>query len=155
MLTLAAALICKPTPIDGMALAAESEPATDVVNDPGRQVADFAATLVGTPYRTAGLSPLTGFDCSGLVYYTYRQFGVTLSRDAASQFGNGQPVGKADLEPGDIVFFREGGRISHDGIYIGNGRFVHAVSHAMGVRISLLDDAYWVPIYAGARRILA
>src|SRR5712692_3984462 len=120
-------------------------------NSNGEQLADVAADLAGLPYSWGGISPATGFDCSGLVYYVHRQFGVTLGRDAASQFGNGRVVQTGDLQPGDIVFFGETytSGISHDGIYLGAGRFVHAVQPGSGVRITSMSDGYWSPRYVG------
>lgn len=149
----------------GVALAAAGE---DSVGDPedgrlssdetiaGRQAADLAVSLIGTPYRWGGVSPQTGFDCSGLVTYVYRQFGVALGRDSFSQFRNGAPVARGDLEPGDIVFFANtyAPGISHAGVYIGDGQFVHALYEGVSVKINGLADAYWGPRYAGARRVL-
>ena len=121
----------------------------------GEQLADLASGLAGLPYRWGGISPATGFDCSGLVYYVHRQLGVTLNRDAASQFANGRTVSRGELEPGDIVFFAGTytSGISHDGIYIGGGRFVHAVQPGSGVKITSMGDGYWGPKFAGARRV--
>lgn len=121
----------------------------------GDQLADLAAGLAGLSYQWGGISPSTGFDCSGLVYYVHRQFGATLNRDAASQFANGRSVQRGDLQTGDIVFFSDTytSGISHDGIYLGGGRFVHAVSPGSGVRITSMGDDYWGPRYAGARRV--
>jgi cell wall-associated NlpC family hydrolase len=123
----------------------------------GQELADVAAGLAGLPYRWGGISPSTGFDCSGLVYYVHGQFGVTLGRDASSQFHNGQAVPRGDLQPGDIVFFSEtyASGISHDGIYLGGGQFVHAVRPGSGVKITAMSDGYWAPRFAGARRIFS
>jgi hypothetical protein len=146
---------------DEDALEAELLAAEDFFGSPapepsrGDRLADLASGLAGLRYSWGGTSPTTGFDCSGLVYYVHRQFGVTLNRDAASQFANGRSVARADLQPGDIVFFADTYRsgISHDGIYLGGGRFVHAVNPGSGVRITSMGDGYWGPKYVGARRI--
>jgi cell wall-associated NlpC family hydrolase len=121
----------------------------------GDQMADLAAGLAGLPYQWGGVSPGTGFDCSGLVYYVHRQFGVTLNRDAAAQFANGRSISRGELQPGDIVFFADTYTrgISHDGIYLGGGRFVHAVQPGSGVRITSMGDGYWSPKFVGARRV--
>ncbi len=121
----------------------------------GEQLAVLASGLAGLPYRWGGVSPGTGFDCSGLVYYVHGQFGVTLNRDAASQFANGRTVGRGELEPGDIVFFADTytAGVSHDGIYLGGGRFVHAVQPGSGVKITSMGDGYWGPKFVGARRV--
>jgi len=113
-------------------------------------------SLVGKPYSWGGTSPDPGFDCSGFVYYVYGQMGVTLGRDTFSQWENGRLILRADLQPGDIVFFEDTytDGMSHNGIYIGNGRFVHSVDEDNGVKLSALADDYWTPRYAGARRIV-
>lgn len=137
---------------DDDTLGAKPSPAPPTI---GEQLADVAATLSGLPYRWGGISPATGFDCSGLVYYVHRQFGITLGRDASAQYHHGQVVQRADLEPGDIVFFTDtyASGISHDGIYLGGGRFVHAVRPGSGVKITQMGDDYWGPRYVGARRV--
>jgi len=108
------------------------------------QVADIAKDLVGTPYKFGGLNPKTGFDCSGLVYFTHRSVGRTLPRTSHEQFASTTPVKRGHLVPGDLVFFRiRRNRISHVGIYLGNDRFVHAPSSGKAVRINSLDEPYW------------
>jgi len=123
----------------------------------GEQLADVAAELAGLPYSWGGISPATGFDCSGLVYYVHGQFGIKLGRDASAQYYSGQEVQKSDLRPGDIVFFSETytSGISHNGIYLEGGRFVHAVQPGSGVKITSIGDDYWDPRYVGARRVFA
>jgi|LSQX01.2.fsa_nt_gb LysM repeat protein len=110
---------------------------------------------LGTPYRYGGSSP-GGFDCSGFVMYVYSQHGYNLNRTAASQYSQGVPVGKADLQPGDLVFFRcYSSSIDHSGIYIGNNDFIHSSSpRSGGVIISSLDESYYARSYAGATRII-
>lgn len=122
----------------------------------GEEVADVAMGLLGLSYRWAGISPQTGFDCSGLVYYVYEQFGVTLSRDTFAQVRYGMPVARDELEPGDLVFFANTyvAGVAHVGIYVGDDRFVHAVQPGIPVTISLLWDGYWGPRYIAARRVL-
>jgi cell wall-associated NlpC family hydrolase len=122
----------------------------------GEQLADLAAGLAGRAYSWGGISPATGFDCSGLVYYVHRQFGVTLGRDTTAQYRQGQSVARGDLQPGDIVFFTDTytSGVSHDGIYLGQGRFVHAVRPGSGVKITAMSDSYWAPRFLGARRVI-
>ncbi|MEA2641812.1 MAG: hypothetical protein QOF51_3206 [Chloroflexota bacterium] len=122
----------------------------------GQDVASFARTLTGIVYAWGGTSPATGFDCSGLVWYVYRQFGVTLGRDSTAQAYNGTAVGRDQLEPGDVILFANTytSGISHTGIYIGDGQFVHAVQPGVSSQIASLSDGYWGRDYAGARRIL-
>ena len=107
----------------------------------GQAVADFAQMYVGYSYVYGAASPETGFDCSGLVYYVYQQFGYTLNRVAAAQALNGTHVDHSDIEPGDILcFYTSGTYIGHVGIYIGDGQYVHAQSTATGVVTSPLSD---------------
>lgn len=115
-----------------------------------------AISLVGTRYRYGGNTPEGGFDCSGLINYVFRDMaGVQLPRSAADLDRLDAPkVSRAKLVPGDLVFFRDGGSISHAGIYIGEGRFVHAPSSGGTVRLDALDGDYWREHYSGARRLL-
>ena len=120
----------------------------------GRQVADFALQFVGYNYSWGGASPETGFDCSGLVYYTYKQFGYTLNRVACDQAQNGVHVDPSDLQPGDILcFYSSSTYIGHVGIYIGDNKFVHAANSSTGVIISELEGYYANRGYE-ARRII-
>ena len=116
-----------------------------------------ALGLVGARYRYGGNQPDSGLDCSGLVRWAYREVpGVALPRAAASMYAMGLPrIDAAGLAPADLVFFRIGRRVSHVGIYIGEGRFVHAPSRGGQVRVDRLDDRYWKPRFVGARRALA
>ena len=118
----------------------------------GKAIADYALQFVGYNYCWGGTSPSTGFDCSGLVYYVYGQFGYSLNRVAADQARNGVHVD--ELEPGDILCFYSGGSyIGHVGIYIGGGKFVHAANSALGVIVSSLEGYYENRGYE-ARRIV-
>jgi cell wall-associated NlpC family hydrolase len=119
----------------------------------GDTVAGDALTFQGIPYRAAGTDP-SGFDCSGLVLYVFARHGIAVPRSVAEQFRIGRDVNVDRLEPGDLVFFRINGRdVSHVGIAVGAGRFVHAPSARGTVRVSLLDAPYWAKRYAGARRV--
>ena len=110
---------------------------------------------MGYGYRWGGSSPSTGFDCSGLVYYVYKQFGYTLNRVAQDQASNGVHVEPSAIQPGDILCFYSGSSyIGHVGIYIGGGRFVHASNSTTGVIISELSGYYSSRGYE-ARRIVA
>lgn len=113
--------------------------------------------LVGTPYRYGGDSPAGGFDCSGLVAYVFREAaGLRLPRSTRGQIDHpARPVERERLRAGDLVFFNPGGGpISHIGIYVGDGRFVHAPSRGGTVRLDRLDTPYWQKAYASARRVL-
>ena len=120
----------------------------------GIHLVETALPFVGTPYRFGGTSPVSGFDCSGFVQYVYGKWGVRLPRTAELQFEVGEKVSFLELQPGDLIFrantYKHG--ISHVGIYIGNGKWIHAASRKLGVIIAdvPLFDAGQEP---GARRI--
>jgi cell wall-associated NlpC family hydrolase len=115
-----------------------------------------AIGLVGTPYRYGGNTPAGGFDCSGLVGYVFRDVaGIELPRTSEDISRIDAPsIGRKDLESGDIVFFHGSDRVSHVGIYVGRGRFVHAPNEGGTVRLDELDASYWREHYAGAKRIM-
>lgn len=122
----------------------------------GELLAAMAQRYIGIPYRHASNYPSRGFDCSGFVYYLLLRLGVTAPRTASGMFKIGKPVGRTELRPGDLVFFRTTSRerVTHVGIYIGDGKFVHASSGAGRVTISPLTHGYYASRYAGARRII-
>jgi cell wall-associated NlpC family hydrolase len=106
-------------------------------------VVESAHRMIGAPYRPGGNSP-RGFDCSGLVSYSHGHAGIPVPRTAAEQFARARPIGRRDLLPGDLVFFKTAGRrVSHVGIYVGQGRFVHAPSTGKQVALESLDNPYW------------
>ena len=115
---------------------------------------DFAVTLRDIRYRRGGREPATGFDCSGFVRYVFQHsVGAQLPSDSASQFRIGEKVARADMRTGDLVFFRtRGKRVSHVGIYLDHGRFIHSPSSGKRVSISSLDDGYWAKRFVGAKR---
>jgi len=122
----------------------------------GADIIDYAKKFLGTKYVWGGSTP-KGFDCSGFVKYVYKKFGITLSRNSRSQASNGTYVKKANLKPGDLVFFdTDGGknRINHVGIYIGSGKFIHASSSHSKVVISSLSSGFYSKNYMTARRVL-
>lgn len=117
-------------------------------------LADFSMTLQNIRYRRGGRDPKTGFDCSGFVRYVFRHTaGAELPSDSASQYRAGHAIARGDLKIGDLVFFKtRGKRVSHVGIYLGEGRFIHSPSTGKTVSISHLDEKYWARRYAGAKR---
>ena len=121
----------------------------------GQQMVDYAAQFLGTPYVYGGNGP-NSFDCSGFTSYVYRHFGYTLNRTATGQLSNGVSVSKSELQPGDLVFFKSGGSkpVSHVGIYVGGGQFIHASTNTYEVRYDNLTSGYYNNVYVYARRVL-
>lgn len=115
-----------------------------------------AISLVGTPYRYGGNTPSGGFDCSGLVNYVYRDMlDLQLPRSSRELADyQGPRIPQRQLTTADLVFFGSSGTVSHVGIYVGEGRFVHAPSTGGTVRLDHLDGPYWQSRYSGARRVL-
>lgn len=122
----------------------------------GADIISYARKFLGTKYKWGGSTP-NGFDCSGYVKYVFNKFGISLSRNSRSQAKNGTYVKKANLKPGDLVFFDTNGgknRINHVGIYIGSGKFIHASSSHKKVVISTLSSGFYSRNYMTARRVL-
>ncbi|MCO7516372.1 C40 family peptidase [Pseudomonas guariconensis] len=117
-----------------------------------------AIGLVGTPYRWGGNTPDAGFDCSGLIGYVYRDAaGISLPRSTREMIVMRAPnVDIGSLQSGDLVFFATNGgsQVSHAGIYVGEGRFVHAPSTGGTVRLDYLSNSYWARAYLQAKRVL-
>lgn len=115
-----------------------------------------ALGLVGTPYRYGGNTPEGGFDCSGLVTYVYRDMlDLRLPRSSSELAAvQGPKIAPERLAAGDLVFFGNRGNVSHVGIYVGEGRFVHAPSTGGTVRLDTLDGYYWRDHYTGSKRVL-
>ncbi len=116
-----------------------------------------AISLVGTPYRYGGTQPDTGFDCSGLIGFVFNEAaGLRLPRTTRELIDiEAKAIDHNDLQAGDLIYFNSrGGRVSHIGIYVGEGRFVHAPSTGGVVRIDKLNTPYWTKFYVGAKRLL-
>ncbi|HEY0209065.1 C40 family peptidase [Acerihabitans sp.] len=114
---------------------------------------------MGKPYRWGGMSPNTGFDCSGLIYYAYKDVvRIHMPRTANEMYHlrDAAPVKKDDLESGDLVFFHisNRGAADHVGVYLGNGRFIQSPRTGSDIRISYLSEDYWQDHYVGARRVV-
>ena len=120
----------------------------------GAKIVSMAMPYLGTRYRSGGASP-SGFDCSGFTMYLYAQLGYSLPHSATAQYRNcGYAVAKADLQPGDLVFFSDSSHaIGHVGIYIGNGQIIHARYSVGKVMIDSLSANYYASRYVGAKRI--
>ncbi len=143
-------------PASEAAASADAVPASSDVSDLRERLIAFAKQYIGTRYTYGGRSPSTGFDCSGFVYYVFKNFGYTLNPGASTQMDKVTVIKKAELVPGDLVFFNNGTarRASHVGIYIGNNQFIHAVSPGNPVTISSLDGGYYSRCFVGGGRVL-
>jgi murein DD-endopeptidase len=135
---------------------ASTQPARLVEGDSpaaGEKAAATARSMIGRPYRFKGESP-EGFDCSGLVRYSYLTAGMELPHGTSALFKISSPVRFDDIRKGDLLFFTQRGRkYSHVGISIGGDRFVHAPSSGKRVREDNLDNPYWKKHFLGARRL--
>ena len=122
-------------------------------NATGNQIVAKAKQYVGVPYKWGGTDP-SGFDCSGFVYYVLRSLGINVSRTQTAMYAQGTPVAKSNLQPGDVVFFQNTYKagLSHVGIYVGNGQFIHAPSSGKVVSYSNLNTTYYIEHYYGAVR---
>ncbi|MCS6053736.1 C40 family peptidase [Klebsiella variicola subsp. variicola] len=114
---------------------------------------------LGKPYRWGGTSPRTGFDCSGLVYYAYKDLvKIHIPRTANEMYHlrDARPVDRDELQSGDLVFFRTRGRgtADHVGVYVGNGKFIQSPRTGRDIQITSLSEDYWVRHYVGARRVM-
>ncbi len=140
-LILIAASGCGHAPVDGAPTAL------------GSHAADQALAMVGKPYKYGGNTP-KGFDCSGLVQYSYGRVGVGLPHGTASLWQVSRPVSRNNMKRGDLVFFtQEGKRSSHVALYVGGGRFVHSPSRGKYVYVTGFDDTYWQSHFTEARRL--
>ena len=128
-------------------------PATRASDETARKAVAFAREMIGKPYRYAGETP-AGFDCSGLVRYSYSRAGISMPRATPAQRSTTTLISVRSLRPGDLLFFdQEGKKASHVGIYLGDGRFVHAPSTGGRVRTDSLGADYWKKHFVEARRV--
>jgi murein DD-endopeptidase len=114
---------------------------------------------IGKPYHWGGTSPRTGFDCSGLVYYAYKdlvKFRIPRTANEMYHLRDAASVNRGELESGDLVFFRTQGRgtADHVGVYVGNGKFIQSPRSGQDIQITSLSEDYWVRHYVGARRVM-
>lgn len=132
--------------IEGSATEALDRSATsnEIHISKGMEIVSVAEDYLGSPYRYGGDGP-SGFDCSGLVRYTHMNVGIEVPRTAADQYKVARKVPVSNLRPGDVIFFRQNifRKISHVGIYTGNGQFIHAPKAGVPVSFSSLDEPYW------------
>lgn len=117
-------------------------------------VIDTARRQLGIAYKYGGTSPSEGFDCSGLVFYSFLNAGISLPRTTVEQYRATRPIRKDRIKRGDLLFFKiYRSKISHVGIYLGNRRFIHAPSSGKTVEVANLDNPYWRKHFVGARRV--
>jgi len=129
------------------------EPAARLTQHQANDVTVMAIGLVGTPYRYGGNTPASGFDCSGLIGYVYKErAGITAPRTTGGLIDWGTSIPAPSLRTGDLVVFTQNGRANHAGIYVGEGRFVHAPSTGGTVRLDSLRSAYWAKQPVSYRR---
>lgn len=145
-------------PVDQQAATSYQQPST-AFNPAADEVLLRAIGLVGTPYVWGGNTPSSGFDCSGLIGFVYQEVaGIRLPRTTQQMLHMpGQQIARNQLQSGDIIFFATAGRgrVSHAGIYVGEGRFVHAPSNGGTVRLDSVNAAYWNKAYLQAKRVLS
>jgi cell wall-associated NlpC family hydrolase len=160
-----------PSPISAPALGSTSLPpdrlellarmseqmdqARQVVNATADDLLSNAMGFLGVPYKRGGNSIETGFDCSGFVVALYKQsLGLVLPRTAAEQAQSTQVIAASDLKPGDLVFFNTMRRaFSHVGVYLGDGKFIHAPRTGFNIRVEDMGVRYWQTRFDGARRV--
>lgn len=133
---------------------AENTVAASAASKPGgrREVVAIAEQMIGKPYRYGGSSP-RGFDCSGLVQYSYTQAGYSVPRESIKQYQTSRDVKMSELQAGDLLFFRINGKISHVGIFIEKDRFIHAPSSGKKVVYGSLTNPYWRAHFVKAGRV--
>lgn len=117
-------------------------------------IARLALSMVGVQYRYGGADPGEGFDCSGLVYYAYASNGHVVPRTSQAQFEAAHEIALAEALEGDLLFFQDQEKLSHVGIYLGDGRFVHAPSSGDTVRVASIDAPYYRRHLVGVGRLL-
>jgi cell wall-associated NlpC family hydrolase len=120
----------------------------------GGAIADVAMGMVGTRYRYGGKDPREGFDCSGLVYYAYTQAGYEVPRTSQELFRTARKIALGEADPGDLMFFQDQTKLSHVGIYLGDGMFVHAPASGQNVAIASLDTPYYQQHLVAVGRLL-
>ena len=144
---------CSSVPQASAPPVAAPQPAGRLTLEQANDVTVMAIGLVGTPYRYGGNTPASGFDCSGLIGYVYKQrAGVVAPRSTTGLIDWGTSIPAASLRTGDLVVFAQNGRATHAGIYVGEGRFVHAPSTGGTVRLDGLKSTYWAKQQVSYRR---
>jgi cell wall-associated NlpC family hydrolase len=149
--------LCTLVSVVGCATMAPEPPARDTgpMSEQRGEALLQTLLMLGVDYRYGGKSPETGFDCSGLVAHVFREaYGIELPHNARAQSEMGMRVSLSELRAGDLVFYNTLNRpFSHVGIYLGDGRFVHAPKTGAQVRVEPIRGKYWMRRFDGARRI--
>lgn len=140
-----------PRPETAGRIVAEPRESTPTV---GAAIADLAMGMVGTRYRYGGMDPKDGFDCSGLVFYTYTQAGYAVPRTSQEQFRAARKIALGQATAGDLMFFQDQAKLSHVGIYLGDGMFVHAPASGQNVAVASLDTPYYQQHLVAIGRLL-
>jgi cell wall-associated NlpC family hydrolase len=142
------------TPAEALPNAGITPTGTPPARTSGYEISGTALSLRGTPYRNGG-ADISGFDCSGLVWYVFAKHGVQVPRTVAEQYRAGTSVAASDLQEGDLVFFATttAAGASHVGIVVGGDSFVHAPTSTGVVRVEHLGSTYWSARFLGARRV--
>ncbi len=148
---------CGSTPEPGLGSMARNQHQGSQTSPSGESfshpVVAVAHSMIGTPYRYGGTTP-AGFDCSGLVYYAYREIGVSAPRTTGEQMRLSRPVRLSEARPGDLLFFRlSGQKVSHVAIYAGDGKFIHAPSKGKRVSYGMTANPYWRSRLIGVGRL--
>jgi len=120
----------------------------------GDAIAELAMGMVGTRYRYGGTDPTEGFDCSGLVFYAYTQAGYEVPRTSQEQFRAARKIALGDAGAGDLMFFQDQTKLSHVGIYLGDGMFVHAPASGQNVAVASVDSPYYQQHLVAVGRLL-
>jgi cell wall-associated NlpC family hydrolase len=148
--------VAEQRPIDRAPVAARGAgPAPSEAISPGLAIAERARAMLGVPYRYGGADPSSGFDCSGLVYYTYATVGFAAPRTSQAQFRASQKISVQDAEAGDLIFFQDQEKLSHVGIYLGDELFIHAPSSGKTVSVASLNAPYYRRQLVAVGRLLA
>ncbi len=141
----------KPAAVGANVSMAEVSASGDVRQD----ILDFAAQFLGTPYRYGGNSPETGFDCSGFTSYVYKNVVTSIARTSSDQRATTKNISRDELLPGDLVFFGSGDNVSHVGIYVGNGQFIHSPHTGSSIKYDTLDSGNYDRRFICGGRVLA
>lgn len=130
----------------------ELQPVPRPPESTGQRAAIVALDQLGAPYRYGGSTP-GGFDCSGLIHYAYEQVGKQVPRTTGELWDSVEAIDRYNLRAGDLLFFRIDGKMSHVGLYVGEGRFVHAPSSGKVVSVDALNSEYYTRAFLGAGRL--